>query len=338
MAIRSFLSIAAIGSPANNPVSQDDIMALMTAITGWTPDGWIERFQSAVGDIPFIDPRKPYDREKVLWVAAWKPEPGLLATLPNLQAIFNLGAGVDALLVDPTLPNVPIVRIVDENLTRRMTEYVVGHVLAQHRMFDVYAAAQRERIWLTRYQPAASDVRVGIMGMGVLGRDAAEVLVRLGFQVAGWSRRGEPMAGVETFAGSAGFKPFLARTDILICLLPLTPDTRCILNIDLFRALPKSSPLGGPVVINAGRGGHQVAEDVVRALEEGSLRSAVLDVFEVEPLPYDSPLWSHPGITVTPHNAADSDPAHLCRYVLAQIDRLRAGKPLINVVDRKLGY
>jgi glyoxylate/hydroxypyruvate reductase A len=110
------------------------------------------------------------------------------------------------------------------------------------------------------------------------------------------------------------------------------------LNIDLFRALPKSSPLGGPVVINAGRGGHQVAEDVVRALEEGSLRSAVLDVFEVEPLPYDSPLWSHPGITVTPHNAADSDPAHLCRYVLAQIDRLRAGKPLINVVDRKLGY
>jgi glyoxylate/hydroxypyruvate reductase A len=313
-------------------------MSLLVAIQGWSPDDWIRRFESEPGAPPVIDARKPFDPAAVRYAACWKTPPGLLAGLPNLAAIFNLGAGVDALMADPALPDVPLVRVADPDLTARMTEYVVLHVLRHHRRTDLYAAAQADRIWLNRDQPPARAVRVGIMGMGVLGRDAAEVLGRIGFQVAGWSRRGEAVPGVESFAGAAGLKPFLARTDILVVLLPLTPDTRGILDYALCAGLAQDGPLGGPALINAGRGGLQVAGDLVRALDEGILAHATLDVFETEPLPPSSPLWAHPRVTVTPHNAADSDPDALCRYVVDQIRGFEAGEGLRNVVDRRAGY
>jgi glyoxylate/hydroxypyruvate reductase A len=174
--------------------------------------------------------------------------------------------------------------------------------------------------------------------MGVLGRDAAEVLVRLGFRVAGWSRRQVDLAGVEPFAGAAQLDAFLARTDILVSLLPLTAETRGILSMPLFRKLARGGAFGAPVVINAGRGGLQVEADIVAALDEGILGGVSLDVFEVEPLPKESPLWLHPRIVVTPHAAAWSAPEALVPPILTQIAAYEAGEPLANVVDRAAQY
>jgi glyoxylate/hydroxypyruvate reductase A len=252
--------------------------------------------------------------------------------------MFSLGAGVDALIADPTLPDVPVARIVDPDLTRRMTEYVVLHVLMHHRRVRRYDEQQRQRLWRDHHQPAAGEVAVGIMGLGVLGRDAAATLARLGFRVAGWSRTERSVAGIATFHGAAGLDPFLARTEILVCLLPHTPATECLINLALLRKLKRDGALGGAFLINAGRGKLQVDADIIAALEEGSLAGATLDVFPTEPLPPDSPLWSHPNITVTPHNAAESDPQALVANVLRQIERFERGLPLENMIDRRLGY
>jgi glyoxylate/hydroxypyruvate reductase A len=230
------------------------------------------------------------------------------------------------------------VRVADADLTGRMTEYVVMHVLIHHRHQRTIDACQRDRRWDPPAQRAAGAVRVGVMGLGVLGRDAADVLRRLGFDVAGWSRSRKDIPGIATYAGEAELAPFLARTDILVCLLPLTPATRGILNRRTFSLLARDGALGGPVVINAGRGGLQVASDLLAALDDGTLVAATLDVFEPEPLPAESPFWSHPKVTVSPHNAADTDPDAISVYVAEQIARHERGEPLQNVVDRRLGY
>jgi glyoxylate/hydroxypyruvate reductase A len=313
-------------------------MAILLAISGWEPDAWLTRFRALGGGreirlIPDVG-----DPAAIDYACVWKPPQGLLATLPNLRAIFSLGAGVDHLLGDPALPDVPIVRIADPDLTMRMTEYVVLHVLLHHRRFKLYDASQRARRWRDEGDPAASDVRVSIMGLGVLGQAAAAALKPLGFQLAGWSRTAKTMPGIETFAGEAGLTPFLARTDILVCLLPLTAETRGFLNYQIFQKLARDGALGGPALINAGRGGLQVEADILRALDDGTLTGASLDVFEQEPLPADSPLWTHPKLFITPHNAAQSDPKALTKYVLGQIERFERGLPLKNVVDRKRGY
>jgi glyoxylate/hydroxypyruvate reductase A len=283
-------------------------------------------------------PADHVDPDAVRYAAVWKPMPGTLKAFPNLAAIFNLGAGVDALMADPTLPDVPIVRVADADLTGRMTEYVVMHVLIHHRHQRTIDACQRDRRWDPPAQCAAGAVRVGVMGLGVLGRDAADVLRRLGFDVAGWSRNRKAIPGIATFAGEQELAAFLARTDILVCLLPLTPATRGILNRRTFSLLARDGALGGPVVINAGRGGLQVASDLLTALDDGTLVAATLDVFEPEPLPAESPFWSHPKVTLSPHNAADTDPDAISIYVVEQIARHERGEPLENVVDRRLGY
>jgi glyoxylate/hydroxypyruvate reductase A len=181
-------------------------------------------------------------------------------------------------------------------------------------------------------------MRVGVMGLGELGRDAAEKLVHLGFQVNGWSNSRKSVAGVTSYAGQGELDAFLAATDILVCLLPHTPATEGILNRALFRKLSHDGPLGAPVMINAGRGKLQVEADIVASLDAGELAAATLDVFETEPLPADSPLWTHPKVTITPHNAADSEPEALCRYILRQIASHDAGGRLENVVDKTAGY
>jgi glyoxylate/hydroxypyruvate reductase A len=276
--------------------------------------------------------------ESVRYAAVWKPPSGLLGTFPNLEVIFNLGAGVDALVADATLPDVPLVRVAVSDLTKRMTEYVVLHVLLHHRQQRRLDAAQRARLWDTPNQRAASAVRVGIMGLGELGRDSADVLVRLGFQVAGWSRTKRQVPGVQCYAGTEQLPAFLARTDILVVLMPLTPETKGILNASLFSGLARDGVLGAPVLVNAGRGGLQVEDDIVAALNDGTLGAVTLDVFNTEPLPPDHPLWSHPKATITPHNAADSDPDAISDYVAAQIEGYERGAPLQNVVDRTRGY
>jgi glyoxylate/hydroxypyruvate reductase A len=314
-------------------------VALLLAITGWQPQEWLARFRALAPERDIrLWPDGVGDPTEIAYACAWKAPYGLLAGFPHLEAIFSLGAGVDALVADPTLPDVPVARIVDPDLTRRMTEYVVLHVLMHHRRVRLYDRQQRERLWRDHHQPAAGEVAVGIMGLGVLGRDAAATLARLGFKVAGWSRTERPVAGIARFHGAAGLDPFLARTEILVCLLPHTPATEGVLNLALLRKLERDGALGGAFLINAGRGKLQIDADIAAALDEGSLAGATLDVFPTEPLPPDSPLWAHPKITITPHNAAESDPQALVANVLRQIARFERGLPLENVIDRRLGY
>ena len=176
------------------------------------------------------------------------------------------------------------------------------------------------------------------MGLGTLGSNAAEVLLRLGFRVRGWSRSPKQIDGIECFHGQAQLPSFLERTHILVCLLPLTPDTRHILNRELFAKLHRDSPIGPPVLINAGRGGLQNEADILQCLDDGTLGAASLDVFAMEPLPADSPFWTHPKVILSPHNAADTDPEEISKYVARQIERFEAGEALENVVDLARGY
>jgi glyoxylate/hydroxypyruvate reductase len=312
--------------------------AILVANTEWAPEPWAAPIRAADPTRPvFIWPDVP-DPDAIAYALAWKPPPGVLAGLPNLRAIFSLGAGVDHLIFQPDLPDVPIVRVVSDDLTERIVEWVVLQVLMHHRQQRSYDALQRARRWKELPQAAAHDVRVGIMGMGVLGRAAAAALLPLGFRVGGWSRQGASVTGVEMFAGAAQRDAFLARTDILVCLLPLTAETRGILSMPLFRKLAKDGPLGRPVVINAGRGGLQVESDIVAALENDILGGASLDVFEHEPLDKASPLWTFDKVVITPHCAAFSSPAALAPKILGQIEAFEAGGPLMNLVDRERGY
>jgi glyoxylate/hydroxypyruvate reductase A len=314
-------------------------MSLLLAMTGWHVEDWRARFQALLPDMPVVVLGEPFDRRAVHYVASWKHPPGSLTGLPNLAAIFSLGAGVDFLFADDKLPAAPIARIVDPDLTTRMSEYIVLHCLSYLRQQRRYDSQQREKSWDDdRNQPAARSVRVGIMGLGELGQDAARKLAVMGFDVAGWSRSPKTIEGLQTFSGEDGMKAFLARTDILVSLLPLTPDTRGIINAGMLSGLAQDGRLGGPFLINAGRGGLQVADDILAALDAGTLKGATLDVFEVEPLPADSRLWSHPGVTVTPHNSAMSEPEAIATAVATQIGRLEAGEPLLNVVDPARGY
>jgi glyoxylate/hydroxypyruvate reductase A len=305
----------------------------------WSPERWKRRFAEVCGDRPvWLLPDENGDPAEVHYAAVWKPAPGELAGFPNLRVIFNLGAGVDALMVDSSLPKVPLVRVAVGDLTHRMTEYVVLHVLMHHRQELYLRASQRERRWQPKFQWPAGAISVGIMGLGTLGSDAADVLRRLGFRVAGWSNSPKAIDGVECFHGRSELDAFLQRTDILVCLLPLTPDTRHILNRDLFARLNRTSPMGAPVLINAGRGGLQNEDDILACLDDGTLGAASLDVYAMEPLPPDSPFWTHPKVVLTPHNAADTDPDEISRYVARQIARFEAGGALENVVDPTRGY
>lgn len=312
--------------------------AILLAMTGMEPQDWAARIRALE---PGRDVRIWPDagnRAEIAYAMAWKPQDGALKDLPNLKALFSLGAGVDALIGLTDLPPVPLVRVVDPDLTARMSEYVVLNVLLHHRRMLRAFADQRARHWEPYDQPAAGAVRVGILGLGELGRDGAAKLSMMGFQVAGWSRRPRQVEGIACFAGEEGLAPFLARTDILVVLLPLTEATRGIVDYALLAGLARDGALGGPVLINAGRGGLQKEDDILRALDDGTLAAASLDVFETEPLPQDSPLWSHPRVIVTPHVAADSDPEALARYLVGQIRRFEGGEGLRNVVDRATGY
>lgn len=312
---------------------------ILLAIIGWDPKSWEQLFRTFAPQHEVrLWPEHTGIPADVTYACVWQPPRGALAEFKNLKAVFSLGAGVDTLLTDPMLPHVPIVRIVDNDLTMRMTEYVVMHTLMYHRHHRLYDAQQRVRIWLDHEQPAASDVAVGVMGLGQLGTAAAIALQRLGFRVFGWSRTQKSIPGIESFYGSVGLEPFLRRSEILVCLLPSTPATRGILNLDLFRRLKFNGALHGAHLINAARGDLQVDADVIVALEEGTLAGATLDVFPTEPLPITSPLWTHPKVTVTPHNAAQSSPRALVTNILRQIDRFEVGMPLEHVVDRGRGY
>ncbi|MCZ7564332.1 MAG: glyoxylate/hydroxypyruvate reductase A [Burkholderiales bacterium] len=262
------------------------------------------------------------------------PAPGALAPFTSLRLIQSLWMGVETLLADATVPrNAPLARMIDPHMTRGMVESVCAHALAAHLQLDEYARFQRERRWKMLRGPIAAERTVGILGMGELGQTAAAALQGLGFRVLGWSRTPRAVAGVECFAGAATRDAFLARTEILVVLLPLTPDTRGLIDANFLARLQE-----GAVLINLARGALVSDDDLLAALDAGRLRHAALDVFNTEPLPPEHRYWTHPRVTVTPHVAALTNPATAAAFVAENVRRLRAGERLLGLVDRARGY
>jgi glyoxylate/hydroxypyruvate reductase A len=274
------------------------------------------------------------DPAAIDYALVWQPEPGLLARLANLKLIVCLGAGVDGILADPTVPrHVPIVRLVDPYMTDTMSEYVVLQVLRLHRRDIDYRVQQAAGEWRELAQKNARERTVGILGFGTMGRDAAVKLKVLGFDVAGWSRTPKALPGFVTHAGAAGLDAILARSEIVVCLLPLTRETENILDAAAFARMPR-----GAAIVNAGRGRHLVEADLLAALDSGQISASVLDVFRDEPLPPEHPFWRHPRIVVTPHIAAETHPPTAVEIVRETIRRFEAGEPLANRVDPLVGY
>lgn len=313
-------------------------MALLLHLNVVDEDPWAEKLGQKLGDYPIVRRGDDFDPSDIRYIFVWKPTDDAFEGLDQLKAVLSLGAGVDALLQHPGLPEVPLVRYVDDELTQCMSEYVVAQVLMHHRLFTKYRAERQNRTWSQLYPPPAWKINVGVMGLGVLGQDAIVHIKALGFNVSGWSRSPRTIDGVKTFAGSERLDDFLAQADILVNLLPLTPETTGILNMKTFQKLRRGVLHGGPVIINAARGGHQIETDIAQALEDGTLGAASLDVFETEPLPADSPLWAIENCYITPHIAAISNPETGVNYFAKVLLDHEAGKPLVNVIDVVRGY
>lgn len=297
--------------------------AWVDALVASLPEHKIARWPGGIGDPARIE-----------YVLMLKPEPHALTPYVNLKAMFSTAAGVDHLLSDETLPkHVPLCRLTHPEMAARMSEYVLLHVLRYHRQLPTYQAQQARNEWKSHPQKAASDVTVGIMGLGQLGRDAARKLQVVGFKVTAWSRSAKTEPDIECFAGTEQLDAFLAKAEFLVSFLPLTESTRKFLDARVFRSLPK-----GAVVINVGRGGCLNEDDLLAVLDAGHLGGAVLDVFQTEPLPVSSALWSHPKVTVTPHNSTTTQPRMLAPYVRENIARIARGEPPLNIVDRARGY
>ena len=274
------------------------------------------------------------DPEEIDFALVWKAPHGTFNGMTNLKAICSLGQGVDHIFEDPDLPDGPqIVRIVDPWMARAMAEWVLLQVLRFHRQGPAYEQAQKDGRWIKLDAEETSTRRIGIMGMGALGAEAARVISSLGFDVAGWSRSRKDIPGVKSFAGSNEMDAFLGRTDILCCLLPLTPETTDLIDADLLGKLPN-----GAFVVNSGRGAQLVEEDLLAALDSGHIAGAALDVFRVEPLPEGHPFWGHPKVQVWPHVSAQTNADSAADQIAENIRRLRAGQELLNTVGRDQGY
>lgn len=311
---------------------------LLVHLTGLDEARWAEKFRAALPGYQVVTRADTFDPALVRYIFTWKPAPDAFDGLAGLEAVLSYGAGVDALLTHPNLPDVPIARFVDPDLTGRMSDHIVAQVTMHHRLHAFYAGQQARREWTDVYPRKASEIAVGVMGLGELGRDALARLGPLRFELRGWSRSPRQIAGVACFAGTDELDAFLSGTDILVCLLPLTDATRGILNRKTFAALRRDRLHGGPAVINAARGAHQVEADLLAALSDGTLGAASLDVFATEPLPADNPLWTLPNCFITPHIAAVSAPdvtvAHFAEIIRAH----SGGAPLPHLVDRQQGY
>jgi len=291
------------------------------------PAIWLPQLKHALPQDRFFTIPEP--NTDVALVAT--PPAGTFEPLARLKLVQSLWMGVERLLADPAFPKgVPLARLVDPGMVAAMSETVLAHVLDWHRHHYYYRHQQEERRWNRLNQFLAADRTVGLLGLGELGSDAARKLGALGFNVVGWSRRPKSLAGVTCLTD---LDAVLEKSDVVVCLLPLTAQTRGILNA---RALRKIR-LGG-AIINVARGGHVVAEDLIEVLDSGHLAHAYLDVFEHEPLTHDHPLWAYPGITITPHTAALTEPRTAIPKIVENIERLRRGEPPLNLVDLDAGY
>jgi glyoxylate/hydroxypyruvate reductase A len=294
---------------------------------------WAEIFRREAPEIDFRLWPEIGEPTQVLYLAAWEPPTDIAARFPNLKLLFSSGAGVDQFDFSRLPAALPVVRMIEPGIIRSMVEYATHAVLDLHRDMPAYRRAQQRRQWQPLPVKTAAERRIGVLGLGSLGQAVLAQLVGLGFDCAGWSRSQHAVDGVQCFAGADTLDAFLARSDILVCLLPLTDATRGFLDARLFARLPR-----GAALVHAGRGPHLVAGDLLAALDSGHLAEAVLDVTDPEPLPPTDPLWSHERVRITPHIASMTVAATAARVVLDNLRRFARGEPLIGLVDRSRGY
>ncbi|HVW58096.1 MAG TPA: glyoxylate/hydroxypyruvate reductase A [Rhizobiaceae bacterium] len=295
---------------------------------------WRRVFEREMPDLPFLEGADAVtEPAAVRYVASWLAPEDLAGTYPNLKMLISVGAGVDQFDLARLPRHIKVVRMVTKSIRGMMRDYVTLGVMAMHRHLPRYIAQQREQLWMDHGADLASRKRVGVMGLGQLGLAAIEALRPFGFVLSGWSRTLRAIEGVESFAGPNDLRPFLNATDILVCLLPLTGETRRILDADLFAALPKGASL-----VHAGRGAHLDQDALLRALDDGWLSGAFLDVTEPEPLPKGHPLWSHPAVILTPHIATITDFEEGAHCAVESIRSYESGLPVPGLVDRAQGY
>jgi glyoxylate/hydroxypyruvate reductase A len=309
-------------------------MRILVCLNDLRSDPWIEGLRAAFPDdeVENWQPgAAPADHAVV-----WAPPQRMLDEQPGLRALFNIGAGVDALLKLKVPPRTRIVRLDDAGMAVQMAEYVCHALIRHFREFDVYETAAREGRWIFRKPREREDFPVGIMGLGVLGQRVAKAVAQFEFPVNGWSRSAKALQGVHCFAGRQGFDDFLRASRVLVNLLPLTPETRGIINRETLSKLHGSQP--GGYVINVARGAHLVEADLIPLLDSGQLAGATLDVFEAEPLPAAHPFWRHPKITVTPHGSARTLRDESIAQIAGKLRALMRGEPIAGVVDAQRGY
>ncbi|NML47296.1 glyoxylate/hydroxypyruvate reductase A [Ramlibacter sp. G-1-2-2] len=292
---------------------------------------WIEGLAAALPEAEVFEWRP--DAPEADHAVVWAPPQAFFDAQPRLKGVFNTGAGVDALLKLQLPPQATLVRLDDAGMSVQMAEFVCHAVIRHFREFDGYERDEEQGKWGFRKPRLRSDYPVGVMGLGVLGQRVAQALAAFEFPVRGWSRATKDVPGVQCFHGEQGFQDFLAGTRVLVCLLPLTDDTRDIMNrANLSRLLP------GGYVVNVARGAHLVDEDLLALLDSGHLAGAALDVFRTEPLPADHPFWRHPKVTVTPHTSARTLRDESIAQIARKLRAFERGEPIAGVVDRKKGY
>ena len=309
-------------------------MAIIIASDIKNLEPWTSALKKADASVEIMTMDEVKDKSLVEFVLAWNYPHGRFREYPRLKTIYSMGAGVDHLLNDPFLPeNIKVVRIIDPRLSQDMYEFALAVIMNRLRMLTHFRENQKQGTWKKKRYMRISDVRIGMMGAGEIGNHIALKLHKSEFKVTGWGRTRGQTTPYRKYYGSGQFEDFLKATDILICLLPLTPATENIINKQNMQMLPKNA-----WIVNLGRGGHVVDEDLIDMLDSGHLDGANLDVFREEPLPADHPFWSHPKIYLTPHLASLPDPESVAPQIIENYHRTIENKPLINLVDRKRGY
>ena len=306
-------------------------MSVLMISPGRDPEPWIEAIKKEYPGINVYAYPEEHDPQEIEYVISWKHPRGIFKHYPNLKAIASMGAGVDHIICDPEIPkNVAITRIIDDQLSADMSDFVLALVTAHIRNISFH---HNTKTWEPIQYNRIEEEHIGIMGLGNMGSAVAETLLKNRFNVSGWAKTPKKLVGINTYSGEKQLERFLNRSTILICLLPLTQETENILNKELFEKLPK-----GAYIINVARGQHLVEHDLLEMIDKGHLSGASLDVFRIEPLPQEHPFWENSKIRITPHIASITNPQKVVHQLIGNYRRMKEGKELKNTIERRLGY